>query len=348
MTVRAAWLLPKEQTREDTRLAPVGPMAPEGELRSRGGVIAGGDPLKATGVASMQVQIGTGRALVQGTDTQGAYPVAITAPETLTVTDGDAQYARIDSVVLRVLDPLYDTSEQPAAVVEIIQGAPSATPAPASLPGTCLRLWDITVPAGASAGVGGINWAGALADRRRYTAAAGGIIPRGWGLSFEGAYPGQYRDNGTGLDRWDGNGWSSVAERHYVAVRKDETYSLAANRYTPVRWSGADARSDTSMWTSTTPTRLVAPVAGLYTVYAQQTWPGGADQARVLVVKNGGVREWHMSFVARSTGGQGHAAALPVVLKTGDYIEMSLYTATALTNIPGTYSSAALRWEGPA
>ncbi|MFK0289947.1 hypothetical protein ACIQU6_05575 [Streptomyces sp. NPDC090442] len=202
MTVRAAWLLPDGQTRADTRLAPLGAMAPTSELASRGGVIAGGDPLKATPVASMQVQIGTGRALVQGTDSQGAYPVAVTAPETLTVADGDAQYPRVDSIVLRVLDPLYDTSEQTDVAIEIIQGTPSATPTAPMLPPAALRLWEVTVPAGASAGTGGINWSTALADRRRYTAAYGGIIPRGWGLNFPGAYDGQYRDTGTGLERW--------------------------------------------------------------------------------------------------------------------------------------------------
>ncbi|MFE6689646.1 hypothetical protein ACFVFQ_24600 [Streptomyces sp. NPDC057743] len=202
MTVRAAWLLPDGQTRADTRLAPLGAMTPTSELASRSGVIAGGDPLTATPVASMQVQIGTGRALVQGTDAQGAYPVAVTAPETLTVADGDAQYPRVDSIVLRVLDPLFDTSEQTAVAVEVIQGTPSATPAAPALPPAALRLWEVTVPAGASAGTGGINWASALADRRRYTAAYGGIIPRGWGLNFPGAYDGQYRDTGTGLERW--------------------------------------------------------------------------------------------------------------------------------------------------
>ncbi|MFD7103117.1 hypothetical protein EYS09_32515 [Streptomyces kasugaensis] len=348
MTVRAAWLLPTGQTREDTRLAPLGAMAPTSELASRDGVIAGGNPLAATGTGPMQLQIGTGRALIQGTTPQGAYPVAVTSPETLTLADGDPQYGRVDAIVLRIHDGLYDTSEQTDAAVEVIQGTPLATPAGPTLPPAVLRLWEVTVPAGASAGTGGINWNSALADRRRYTAAYGAIIPRGWGLSFPGAYPGQYRDNGTSLERWDGDVWSSVAERHYVGVRKDDTYSLSANRYTPVRWSGTDAQSDASMWTSTNPTRLVAPVTGLYTAYAQQTWPGGAEQARVLIVKNGGAREWHASFVARSNGGQGHAAALPLVLKAGDYIEISLYTATAVTNIPGTYSSAALRWEGPA
>jgi len=210
VTVRAGWLLPTGQTREDTRLVPLGTMAPESTMTSRDGVIAGGNPLAATGVGTMQVQIGTGRAIVQGTTAQGAYPVAVTSPETLTLADGHAQFNRIDSVVLRVRDGLYDTSEQTTVTVEIVQGPATATPTAPTIPAGALRLWDITVPAGASAGTGGITWNSALADRRRYTAAYGGIIPRGWGLSFAGAYPGQYRDNGTGLDRWDGTTWQPL------------------------------------------------------------------------------------------------------------------------------------------
>ncbi|MFI5686791.1 hypothetical protein [Streptomyces sp. NPDC051636] len=210
MTVRAGWLLSAGQTRADTRLVPLGTMVPESPMTSRDGVIAGGDPLAATGVGPMQVQIGTGRAIVQGAATQGAYPVAVTSPETLTLADGHAQYTRIDSVVLRVYDELYDTDKQTAVAIEIMQGAANATPTPPTVPTGALRLWDITVPAGISAGTGGITWSSALADRRRYTASYGGIIPRGWGTSFTGAYPGQYRDNGTGLDRWDGTAWQPL------------------------------------------------------------------------------------------------------------------------------------------
>ncbi|MFD7237007.1 hypothetical protein ACFWAT_17095 [Streptomyces syringium] len=210
MTVRAGWLLPAGQTREDTRLVPLGVMSPEGPMTTRDGVIAGGSSLAATGVGAMRVQIAVGRALVQGTDTQGAYPVAVTAPETLTVADGHAQYGRIDAVVLRVYDELYDLGDKTLARVEIIQGAATATPTPPALPPAALRLWEITVPAGVSAGTGGITWASALADRRRYTSAYGGVIPRGWGLSFAGAYVGQYRDNGDGLDRWDGAAWQTL------------------------------------------------------------------------------------------------------------------------------------------
>ncbi|MEV6395596.1 hypothetical protein AB0M39_12590 [Streptomyces sp. NPDC051907] len=237
MTVRAGWLLPNGQTREDTRLVPLGVMSPDAAMTTRDGVIAGGTALAATGVGAMQVQIAVGRALVQGTEAQGAYPVAVTAPETLTVADGNAQHGRIDAVVLRVYDELYDNGDKTLARVEIVQGAPNATPTPPALPPAALGLWEITVPAGVSAGTGGITWGSALADRRRYTSAYGGIIPRGWGLSFPGAYVGQYRDNGTGLDRWDGAAWQTLAPVvEWTAPALATGYTNGGNSQGPLRY----------------------------------------------------------------------------------------------------------------
>lgn len=244
MTVRAAWLLtgpPAGQTRTDTRLAPLGTYAPEGELTTRDGVIAGGAPLMAASAGPMKVQIGTGRALVQGTTAQGCYPVAITAPETLTVADGDPQSPRLDSVVLRVYDGLFDASGRTAAAVELLTGTPAPTPVEPPLPASCLRLWTITVAAGASAGTGGINWGTALADRRRYTASYGGIIPRGWGSNFAGSYPGQYRDNGVSLDRWDGSSWQPIApDVGWTAVTLVSGYTNGGNAQGPVRYRRID------------------------------------------------------------------------------------------------------------
>lgn len=207
MTVRAAWLLPggagqPGQTREDTRLAPVGTTTPAGELTSRPGVIPGGDPFAATGAGAMSLQIGVGRAAVQGTLAQGAYPVAVDAPEVVTFADGDALFGRIDTVVLRVYDGLFDTSGQTLAAVEVVAGTPSETPAAPPVGTAALPLWDVAIPAGASAGVGGIDWTRALTDRRRYTVAVGGIAPDG-SSSDVGAYDGQYRDNGGLLERWN-------------------------------------------------------------------------------------------------------------------------------------------------
>ncbi|MGD6762038.1 hypothetical protein ACOKM5_24195 [Streptomyces sp. BH097] len=206
MSVRPAWLLlggtAPGQTREDTRLAPVGTYAADSEIRTRDGVIPGGNPFAATGAGAMALQIGVGRAVVQGTAAQGAYPIAVDAPEVLTFTDGDPLFDRIDSVMLRVYDQLFDEEGKNLAALEIVVGAATESPTAPTLPSCALRLWDVTVPAGASAGVGGIDWNAALGDRRRYTTAVGGIIPRGWGLGFSGSYDGQYRDNGTTLERW--------------------------------------------------------------------------------------------------------------------------------------------------
>ncbi|MDT3395598.1 hypothetical protein RKE29_02850 [Streptomyces sp. B1866] len=235
MTVRVAWLLsgpPNGQTRTDTRLAPLGTMAPEGELTSRAGVIAGGAPLAATGTGPMQVQLGTGRAVVQGTTAQGAYPVVVTAPETLTVPDGDAQYPRLDSLVLRVYDGLFDASGQTAAAVELLTGAPAPSPVEPPLPAATLRLWTVTVPAGASAGTGGIPWSSALADRRRYTTAHGGIIPRAAGDSTPGAYDGQYRDRGGVLERWNATAGQWQTYRPPLAVESATTGFTVAAGYT--------------------------------------------------------------------------------------------------------------------
>ncbi|MEU9306961.1 hypothetical protein [Streptomyces sp. NPDC048256] len=232
MSVRPAWLLPLTQTREDTRLAPLGTFAPESEIRTRDGVIAGGKPFAATGAGAMSLQIGIGRALVQGTDAQGAYPLALDAPETVTFTDGNAQFARIDAVAFRVYDQLFDTSGQNLAQIEVIVGEPSATPTAPTMPSACLRLWDVTISAGASAGVGGIDWSSAVADRRRFTTSHGGIIPQGWGTSFVGAYDGQYRDANGVLERWNATAGAWQTYRPPLAVESATTGFTVAAGYT--------------------------------------------------------------------------------------------------------------------
>ncbi|WP_175409938.1 hypothetical protein [Streptomyces sp. TRM64462] len=204
MTVRTAWLLPSGQTREDTRLATSALLTPNGELTSRQGIVPGGFAL--TGVSAMQCAVGTGRAVVQGAAHQGAYLVAVTEPETLTVADGDPSYPRIDSVVLDVEDHPYDGSGTTGAAVRLVQGTPAAAPVAPPKPDSAIPLYDITVRAGASAGNGGIDWATAVANKRYPTAALGGIVPA---IGFDGLYAGQYRDAGGRLERWNGTAWTA-------------------------------------------------------------------------------------------------------------------------------------------
>lgn len=212
MSVSSAWLADSGQTRQDTRLSPTGTFTPAtSPLASRSGVIPGSTDgasrfsgFNATG-SGMTLTVSPGRAVVQTSDAQGAYPVALTGPVTLTVSDGNPQ-PRIDLVVLRVYDNLFDASGRNEATVEIVPGSPAATPVPPPAPAGSLPLYHIAVAAGVSAGTGGIVWNSALTGVRTATVAVGGILPVSTDTA-PGAYPGQYRDTGGALQRWDGGAW---------------------------------------------------------------------------------------------------------------------------------------------
>ncbi|WP_395362569.1 hypothetical protein ACHGLA_21830 [Streptomyces sp. YH02] len=213
MTVRAAWLQPTGQTREDTRLTLATLLTPSGQspeetpLRSRPGIVPGGFVL--AGSTPMQCTIGTGRAIVQGKDTsQGAYLVAVTAPEVLTLADGDPQYDRIDLIELAVVDDAYDRTGATEAVVRLVRGTPAASPtAPASGPGSAIPLYTVLVRKGTSAGTGGVQWTTPDVTTMHWPVVAlGGILPTS---GFKGAYVGQYRDAAGLLQRWDGTTWVS-------------------------------------------------------------------------------------------------------------------------------------------
>jgi hypothetical protein len=214
VTVRSGWHYnsPAQspgQTRADTRAVPLGTFTPTDATQTRPGVVPGGTGLNLTGTG-MTGTISVGRAVVQGTSTQGAYPWAVTVAESFTVANGHASLARIDSVFAVIYDQLYDASGNTLAALVYVQGTASGSPVAPTAPTTStayLKLWDIAVPAGASAG-SPINWGSALTDRRQTTVAIGGINPGG--TSVAGAYPGQFRDGGgaTGiLERYNGSTW---------------------------------------------------------------------------------------------------------------------------------------------
>ncbi|MEU9384900.1 hypothetical protein AB0D38_29795 [Streptomyces sp. NPDC048279] len=216
MPVRSGWLSPDSQTREDTRLAALGVLTPTSPVATRSGILPGSPDgqyrisgFTLTGATgTMTATVSPGRALVQGADAQGAYPVALTEYLPLTFTDGDAQYGRIDLVVLRVYDDAYDGSGRTEATVEIVRGIPAATPAVPATPALSIPLYQVAVAKGAGAGGNAIDWTGALTGMRTATVGLGGILPVTTD-SAGGAYPGQYRDVNGQLQRWNGTAWAN-------------------------------------------------------------------------------------------------------------------------------------------
>lgn len=230
MPVRSGWLSPDSQTREDTRLVSLGALTPVSPVATRSGVLPGSadgqtrlSGFTVQGVANtMSATVSPGRAIVQGADAQGAYPVALTESLTLTFADGDAQYDRIDLVVLRVYDDPYDASGRTEAAVEIVPGAPAATPAAPAAPALALPLYEARIPKGASAAQAP-NWTTALTGRRTATVALGGILPVTTDTT-NGAHPGQYRDLSGVLQRWTGSAWAD----YQPPVAVDSTTTGAA------------------------------------------------------------------------------------------------------------------------
>ncbi|MEV6545234.1 hypothetical protein [Streptomyces sp. NPDC051665] len=215
MPIRSGWLSPDSQSREDTRLVSLGALTPTSPVATRSGILPGSPDgqfrisgFTLTGTASsMTATVSPGRAIVQSTDARGAYPVALTEYLNVTFADGDALYGRIDLLVLRIYDDVYDSSGRNEAAVEIVQGTPAATPAIPATPDLAIPLYQITVPKNTSAGTGGITWSTALTGVRTATVGLGGILPV-TSDTANGAYPGQYRDVNGVLQRWNGAAWA--------------------------------------------------------------------------------------------------------------------------------------------
>ncbi|AXI78062.1 hypothetical protein [Peterkaempfera bronchialis] len=217
MTVRSAWLTATGQTREDTRLTPLGAVTPVNTVQGQSGILPGSSEgrsrvsgFQLSGTSALSATMSPGRAVIQGLGTQGAYPVTLAENETLTFSAGHPQFARIDLVCLRVYDDLYDSSNsgRTEAVIEVVEGKAETAPTAPATPDLALPLYRVTVPAGASAGSGGIPWTTALTDLRTATVAVGGILPV-YNNTANGAYVGQYRDSANGLQRWDGSAWTA-------------------------------------------------------------------------------------------------------------------------------------------
>lgn len=216
MNLRSSWVAETGQTREDTRLTQIGATTPTNPLEVRSGILPGsyGGLYRMSGFwmegtsGTMKASVHEGRAVIAAAAGQGAYPVTLDEPAALTFADGDATNPRIDLVVLKIYDSLYDNSGRTEAVLEIVQGTPAAAPAVPAAPVIGLPVYQVRVGAGISAGKGGINWSTDVTDLRTPTVAIGGILPV-YGETGNGAYPGQYRDSGSTLQRWDGSAWVS-------------------------------------------------------------------------------------------------------------------------------------------
>jgi hypothetical protein len=152
-------------------------LTPAGPLTARSGIRpAPGAGDVAVSAGTMQVTVQPFVAWVQGgvSTAQGGYPFVLDATKTLTLANGHATLSRTDVIAAVVHDDPYDGSGLLDADVVVVTGTPGAG-APA-LPSNCLPLRNVTVPAGASSGTGGLVAGNLSTDRRTYTSGLGGVV----------------------------------------------------------------------------------------------------------------------------------------------------------------------------
>lgn len=142
----------------------------------RSGVFAGPGGALST-VSAMVARIAPVRIIINNgvSDALGPYLLVSDANVDITFDAGQPAVPRVDRVIARVRDNANDGSGSTAGSIEYLKGQSGGSAT--ALPTNAFLLYEVTVPAGASAGGGGINFNTATADKRVYTTANGGIIP---------------------------------------------------------------------------------------------------------------------------------------------------------------------------
>lgn len=160
MTISATFALQNVPINADTVRQAIASLLPNGA----GGIVQHGDyAVTQTTTASMAVNVGVGRAWIEGTDAghlsgqgygkQGKYFVLNDAAYPVTISTSDPTNPRIDVVYVAIQDATYAGANN-QAVIAVATGVPAAGatyPANApTLPTNALALAWINVPAGAA------------------------------------------------------------------------------------------------------------------------------------------------------------------------------------------------------
>lgn len=151
-------------------------MTGAGQLQVRSGVLPGQGGLDLSTVSAMVARVNPGKVLIQNTisSSLGPYLLVSDANTDITFDAGEAAVPRVDRIIARAYDNTNDGSGSTLGSIYYLKG--TAGGSATALPANSVLLYEMTVPAGASAGGGGVNFANAV-DQRAYTAAQGGMFP---------------------------------------------------------------------------------------------------------------------------------------------------------------------------
>lgn len=223
MTLYALRLQNGVDTAPRARMADALSLQHDGPLNARGGLRPDGGGAVTVVVGTMSVQVSPFIGWADGgtSDAQGGYPVVLDAATTLTLDPGEATLARVDTIAVVLNDAAFDGSGTTGVSLVVVKGAPGGT-APA-LPATAIALRDVNVPAGKSAGNGGLAPSNLGADRRRYVVASGGVLPVSGAGERDAVVkrPGQavFRQDTGKLELYDGTTWLTFKREDGLVIQ---------------------------------------------------------------------------------------------------------------------------------
>jgi hypothetical protein len=233
MTVRVLALASGQTTTEAHRLGITGLTQSAGVITGRSGIYPASGAANLATVSAMVASIAPFNAWIDGTNSssQGGYNFCSDATVNITFDAGNASTVRTDRVIGRVKDNIYDGSGATTGEVAYWKGN-GTTGVATALPANSLLLFEVAVPAGASAGGSGINFGTQTTDKRVYTSASGGITPIGnttdrsaMVTPTEGTVI--YRTDVDYLEiTSDGTNWKPVGEQKFPnAATRDAAYT---------------------------------------------------------------------------------------------------------------------------
>lgn len=265
-------------------------------------------------------------------DAQGGYPVINDATATLALAPGDATQARVDVIAVVINDTAFDGSGQTNCNLVVIQGTPGAgTPA---LPVTCMPLRAINVPAGLSAGTGGLSSGNLGTDYRVYL--PNGILRVASASERDSSSVAArgnvvYRVDSDEIEVWNGSTWRVY--RPWRAGYKGRISRAAAQNFT----TGDQAIIDFStvdynvgMGVSAVTNRVDANVDAVYRITAGGTFATNNTGRRILMLKKNGT-EFLRSNYANVTNASGVFIAWEGPLVAGDQITIDAFQDSGAT-----------------
>ncbi len=147
-----------------------------GTIQVRGGVLPGSGAGNLSTVSAMVARIAPVKVVIANTVSAalGPYLLVSDANVDITFDAGEASVPRVDRIIARAYDNTNDGSGDTKGAIEYLKGQASGSAT--ALPANSILLYEMTVPAGASAGSGGLTFANAV-DQRVYTVANGAVFP---------------------------------------------------------------------------------------------------------------------------------------------------------------------------